>query len=61
MLKTFIIQHKKLLIYLMVIQELDLKPFTKKIKKTHEQDLKYQLLKSASKITNSSCTSKSRQ
>ena len=41
MLKIFIIQDKKLSIYSMIIQELDLKPFTKQIKKTQEQDLKY--------------------
>ena len=41
MLKTFINQDKKLLIYLMIIQELDLKLFTKRIKKPQEQDLKH--------------------
>ena len=33
-------QDKKLLIYSMIIQELDLKLFTKQIKKPQEQDLK---------------------
>ena len=41
MLKIFIIQGKKLLIYLMIIQELDLKLFMRQIKKTIEQELKY--------------------
>ena len=41
MLKIFIIQGKKVLIYLMIIQELDLKLFMRQIKKTIEQDLKY--------------------
>ena len=41
MLKIFINQDKKLLIYLMIIQELDLKLFTKRIKKRQEQDLKH--------------------
>ena len=41
MLKIFINQDKKLLIYLMIIQELDLKLFTKRIKKPQEQDLKH--------------------
>ena len=44
--KNFIIQDKRLLIYLMIIQELDLKPFTKQnrmkqIKKPQVRDLKY--------------------
>ena len=46
MLKICVIQYKGLLIYSMIIQELDLKPFTKQnrmkqIKKKQEQDLKY--------------------
>ena len=41
MLRIYIIQDKKLLIYSMIIQELDLKPFTKQ---TTGKDLKYQLL-----------------
>ena len=41
MLKIFLIQDKILLIYSMIIQELDLKPFPKQIKKPQEQDLKY--------------------
>ena len=40
MLKIYIIQDK-LLVYLMIIQKLDLKPFTRQIKKPQEQDLKY--------------------
>ena len=39
--KIFIIQDKILLIYLIIIQELSLKPFTKQIEKPQEQDLKY--------------------
>ena len=42
--KIFIIQDKILLIYLIIIQELSLKPFTKQIEKPQEQDLKYQHL-----------------
>ena len=35
-------QNKKLLIYLMIMQKLDLKPFTKQNKiKSKEKDLKY--------------------
>ena len=42
MLKIFIIQDKKLLIYLMIMQEFDLKLFKNQNKmKQHEQDLKY--------------------
>ena len=41
MLRIFIIQDKKLLIYVMTIQELDLKPFLRQIKKPQEQDVKY--------------------
>ena len=42
MLKIFITQDKKLLIYLMITQKLDLKPFTNENKiKQQEQDLKY--------------------
>ena len=41
MLKIFIIRDKKLLIYSMIIQELDLKPFIKQIKKPQEQHLNY--------------------
>ena len=41
MLKIVITQDKKLLIYIMIIQELELKLFTKQIKKLQEQDLKY--------------------
>ena len=42
MLKIFITGDKKLLIYAMTIQELDLKPFTKQSRiKQREQDLKY--------------------
>ena len=44
MFKVFMIQDKKLSIYLMMMQELDLKPFIKqnKMKKNKEQqDLKY--------------------
>ena len=40
MLRIYIIQDKKLLIYSMIIQELDLKPFTKQIKKTTGTGLK---------------------
>ena len=45
-LKNFIIQDKKLLIYSMITQELDLKPFTrqnkmKQRKNLQKQDLKY--------------------
>ena len=40
--KNFITQDKKLLIYLMIIQEVDLKPFTDQNKmKLREKDLKY--------------------
>ena len=41
MLNIVITQDKKLLIYIMIIQELELKLFTKQIKKLQEQDLKY--------------------
>ena len=42
MLKIIITQDKKLLIYLMIIQELDPKSFTNENKiKLREQDLKY--------------------
>ena len=42
MLKIFIIQDKKLLIYLTITQELDLKPFIKQSKvELQEHDLKY--------------------
>ena len=42
MLKIFITQDKKLLIYLMITQKLNLKPFTNENKiKQQEQDLKY--------------------
>ena len=41
MLKIVITQAKKLLIYIMIIQELELKLFTKQIKKLQGQDLKY--------------------
>ena len=42
MLRIFIIQDKKSLIYLMIIQELDLKQFTKQNRiKQREQDFKY--------------------
>ena len=42
MLRIFIIQDKKSLIYLMIIQELDLKQFTKQNRiKQWEQDFKY--------------------
>ena len=40
MLKIFIIPDKQFLIYSMVIQELDLKPFTNKTDKTEETGLK---------------------
>ena len=40
MLRIYIIQDKKLLIYSMIIQELDLKPFTKQIKKPTGTGLK---------------------
>ena len=40
MLKILITQDKKLLIYIMIIQELELKLFTKQIKKTAETRLK---------------------
>ena len=40
MLKIFITQGKKCLIYLLIIQELDLKLFTKQIKKTKGTGLK---------------------
>ena len=40
MLKIFIIQGKKLLIYLMIIQELDLKLFMRQIKKNHRTGIK---------------------
>ena len=42
MLKIFITQGKKLLIYLIATQKLDLKPFTNQNKiKLKEKDLKY--------------------
>ena len=42
MLRIFIIQDKKSLIYLMIIQELDLKQFTKQNRiKQREQDFNY--------------------
>ena len=42
MLEIFIIQDKKLSIYLLIMQKLDLKLFTKQNKtKKQEQDLKY--------------------
>ena len=41
MLKIFMTQDKKLLIYSMIIQELILKLFTKQIKKPQEHDLKH--------------------
>ena len=42
MLKTFMTQGKKLLIYLIVTQKLDLKPFTNQNKmRLREQELKY--------------------
>ena len=41
MLKIFIIQGKKLLIDLTIIEELDLKLFMRQIKNNIEQDLKY--------------------
>ena len=42
MLKIFMTRDNKLLIYLMIIQELDLKPFTNQNKmKLKEQVLKY--------------------
>ena len=42
MLKIFRTQDKKILIYLMIIQELDPKPFTNQNKiKLGEKDLKY--------------------
>ena len=42
MLKIFMIQGKKLLIYQMIIQKLDLKPFTSQNKmKLQEKGLKY--------------------
>ena len=42
MLKIFINRDKKLLIYSMIIQELDPKPFTNQNKmKLREKDLKY--------------------
>ena len=40
MFKIFIIQDKRLLIYSMTIQELDLKPLTKQIKNTTGKGLK---------------------
>ena len=47
-------RDKKILIYLMIMQKLDLKLFTNENKmKLKEKDLKYY------KITNSSCTGKS--
>ena len=39
MLRIFKILDKKLLIYLMIIQELDLEPFTKQIKKLQGQKI----------------------
>ena len=65
MFKIFMIQGKKLSIYLMIILKLDLAPFIKQnkviqIKKPAEQDLKHNSQKIAPKITNSSGTSKSR-
>ena len=60
MLKIFIIQDRQLLIYLMITQKLDLNLFIDQKKmKLKEQDLKQK--KNILKITNSSCTSKSRQ
>ena len=42
MLKVFVIRDKKLSIYLMIMQELDLKLFIKQNRtKQQEQDLKY--------------------
>ena len=42
MLKIFIIQDKKILIYLMIMQEFDLKLFINQNRmKQQEQDLKY--------------------
>ena len=42
MLEIFMTQDRELLIYLMIIQKLDLKPFTNQNKmKLKEKDLKY--------------------
>ena len=41
MFKIFMIWDKKWFIYSMIIQKLNLKPFTNEIKKPKEQDLKY--------------------
>ena len=42
MLKVFVVRDKKLSIYLMIMQELDLKLFIKQNRtKQQEQDLKY--------------------
>ena len=42
MLEIFMTRDKKVLIYLMIMQKLDLKPFTNQNKmKLKEQDLKY--------------------
>ena len=51
-------RDKKLLICLMIIQKLNLKTFTNQ-DKIKQQDINTKT--NASKITNSSCTSKSRQ
>ena len=62
MLKIFIIQDKKLLIYSIIIKELDPKLFINQNRmKQQEQDFIHEHLKNASKIINSSCTSKSWQ
>ena len=46
----------------MIMQKLDLKPFTSQNKiKQQEQDLKIKTITNASKITNSFCTGKSGQ
>ena len=46
----------------MIMQKLDLKPFTSQNKITQqEQDLKIKTITNASKITNSFCTGKSGQ
>ena len=62
MLKIFMTQGKKLLIYLILIQKLDLKLFTNQNKmRLREKDLKnINTLANDSEIAYSPCTSKSR-
>ena len=59
MLEIFMTRDKKLLVYLMIMQELDLKPFTNQNNETKGTGLK--ILRPKQMLINSSCTSKSRQ